>query len=446
MPDTPSNNHAASRLVLSACLQSLRQGPWQFIQLRGATLDEHAIDGDDLDLLGSREAVASLLEAALGWVRAGHCHLRVKSTNRCKVGLFLISTDARHRLDLDLWIDLRQIDKRKRALTYQDCQAAVLNPQESIQRLPVTLEACIFIHHLVAKQKNIATPKQLARLSAYAAQCRTAGQEALALALEATATTAHVSDATADLTLKLLEQHLRISRPSPVTRLARRLRDAVITAWFVPRPTHRMLVLMGCDGCGKTSLARQLISCREDVLSVYTGKHLYRKWFVYKLLVIFVRPLLCQGREKFDETFAPLAYLLACLRLRLKLLWRRQGIVLIDRSIMDFLLLARKSDAPRFSTWRWLAGLFGTRLPHVHFIVPFVRLRERKLEMTQAGHEIYDTAMFHYFSRRVPTDYVAFDNHGLLDDSAAALSRIVDWLNPSCCANGRRPISKEHPN
>ena len=190
-----------------------------------------------------------------------------------------------------------------------------------------------------------------------------------------------------------------------------------------------MLTIMGCDGCGKTSLSRRLAADRPDIHSVYTGKHLYRKWLGYKLLVIFVRPLLCQGRETFDDTFAPLVYLLACLRLQLKLLLPRRGLVLIDRSLMDFLLLARKTDAPRFSSCRWLAGLFGTRLPHVHLIVPFPCLQARKLEMTRAGHACYDTLMFHYLSRRIPTDYTVFDNRGTEETSAGALGRILDWIN-----------------
>jgi hypothetical protein len=190
-----------------------------------------------------------------------------------------------------------------------------------------------------------------------------------------------------------------------------------------------MVTVMGCDGCGKTSLCRRLASRRADIRGVYTGKHLYRKSLVYKLLVIFVRPLLFQGREKFDDALAPLAYLLACLRLQAKLLLPRTGMVLIDRSLMDVLFLERKSDAPRFSAWRWLACLFGTRLPHIHFLVPFACLQERKLEVTRAGQMIYDTEVFRHFSRRTPTDYVVFDNRGALDDSAEALGRIVDWLS-----------------
>ena len=175
MPDTPSNGRSEAWLALRACLQQLLQGPWRFIRLRGGDLGEEAIDGDDVDLLGSRESATALLDAALAWVRAGQCHLRVRTTHRSKISLSLLATDGRHRLDLDLWIDLRQIDHRRRSLTYQDCRAAVLNPDAAIQRLPAPLEACIFLHHLQAKRKKLTDPKQLARLSAYAAELRTHG-------------------------------------------------------------------------------------------------------------------------------------------------------------------------------------------------------------------------------------------------------------------------------
>lgn len=431
----PESNDPADRseswLALKSCAEQLRHGPWKFIRLRGTESEADAIDSDDVDLLGSRASVHRLLDAAREWVRGGKCHVRVKSGSADKVGLHLISSDARHRLDLDLWINLRQIDHRRRGLTYEDCEAAVLDSGGSIQRLPLTLEASIFIHHLVSKRKKIAVPKQLARLTRYATECRTAGNEELADALESTAATATVSEVTAKLTLRLLEERIRVDHPGSISRLSRRVITALADAWFSPPGKFPMLTVMGCDGCGKTTLSKHLHNGRKDICGVYTGKHLYRKWFVYKLLVIFVRPLLLQGREKFDDTFAPSAYLLASLRLRLMLLFSRQGILLIDRSLVDFLMIRRKTDRPQFCASVWLSCVFGVRLPHVHFMVPFERLKERKLEMTEQGHAIYDAEMFLHFSRRAPTDYVAFDNRESLENSADALGRIVDWLKKS---------------
>jgi hypothetical protein len=66
----------------------------------------------------------------------------------------------------------------------------------------------------------------------------------------------------------------------------------------------------------------------------------------------------------------------------------------------------------------------------VHLIVPFDRLQTRKQEMTQAGHEIYDAAMFGHFAGLAPVDYYAFNNQGELEESAAALERILAPLLP----------------
>ena len=428
MSEASASTPSESWLALRNCVARLADGPWKFIRLRGGEAETDAIDGDDVDLLGSRESVDALLDAAFSWVRGGECHLRVRSGSRGKVGLHLISTDGRHRLDLDLWIELWQIDDRKRRLIYQDCAGAVLDPDDSIQRLPLELEVSVFVHHLVSKRKKISTPKQLARLEHYAERCRATGHEHLAAELEETATVGEVSQTPRDVTLRLLEPRIHPTGETEAANLQRRLGNAIATAWFRPPGKLRMLGMMGCDGCGKTTLCKRLAKDRKDIRGTYTGKHLYRKWIVYKLLVIFVRPLLFQGREKFDDTFAPLAYLLACVRLRMKLLLTRKGTTLIDRSIIDFLMIDRKSDKPRFSRFLWLASIFGVRLTHIHFIVPFERLKERKLEMTEAGHAIHDAEMFRHFSRRSPTDHLVFDNRRDLEASAEALNRIVNWV------------------
>jgi hypothetical protein len=58
-----------SFLALKSCVEELRHGPWKFIRLRGSETEVDAIDGDDVDLLGSRESVNALLDRTLQWVR-----------------------------------------------------------------------------------------------------------------------------------------------------------------------------------------------------------------------------------------------------------------------------------------------------------------------------------------------------------------------------------------
>ena len=124
----------------------------------------------------------------------------------------------------------------------------------------------------------------------------------------------------------------------------------------------------------------------------------------------------------------PLIYILACIRLWWKRVFHRKGITLIDRSIVDFLMLDSKSDRPHFSRCLGLTRLIGIRLPHVQVIISFEQLRERKLEMTEAGHPIYDKLMFQHFARRFPTDHTAFSNQSTLENATNALEHIVAWL------------------
>ena len=390
---------------------------------------EDSIDHDDVDLLGSRDSVNALLDAVYEWVSQGLCHVRIRAGSDRKVSLTLLSSDACHRLDFDLWTELRQIDGRLRSLRYEDCAPAIINPDESLQRLPVWIEASIFIHHLVSKNKQISSPKQLSRLAKYAEDSRNEGKTELADALLATARDAAVSAQTESLTLSLLEDQLEVPVVGAISRSLARVRTALVRFWFMPPKRLRMLGIMGCDGCGKTSLSKTLAKESDAVSGMYVGKHLYRKNLIYKALVIFLRPLIARNRESFDDKMAPLLYFIASLHLEAKLLfWRKPGILLVDRSLVDFLMLARKTDRPHFSRFLFLTSLMGKRLTHIHFIVPFEELKMRKAEMTEQGHKIYDKRMFDHFSKRTPTDHILYNNSGSLSESKETLKRIIDWL------------------
>jgi thymidylate kinase len=431
-PGIPQQRYPASQSSawarLHSCLVRLQQGPWKFIQLRGEALDEDAIDGDDIDLLGTRTSVNQLLEAAFAWVRAGECHLRVSARTPHKVALTFFSHDGRHSFDLDLWIELWQINNRTSYLDYACCASIVTDPTAVLQRLPIELEAAIYLHHLISKRKDLAKPGISRRLAQYATQCREINNDILAEALENTATTRRMDEAARMLAAHTVRRHLAVPAPVAFRRKWRKIRDEYRAAWLAaPRKTS-ILSLMGCDGSGKTTMAHKLMAQRSEISGVLTGKHLYRKSWFYKLLVIFIRPLMLQDREKFDETFAPLAYTRACLGLQLKLWRRKRGLLLMDRSLADFLFMGRKSEQPGFGRSRWLLHILGRRIPVVHFVMPFECIQERKQEMTRTGHEIYDTAMFQHYTRLAPVDYMVFDNQGDLEASAAALDRIIGQM------------------
>lgn len=424
MPDAAPVS-ADARAGLAGLLEELRHGPWRFIQLRGAPIGDRDIDAGDVDLLGSRASVHALLGAAFAWVRAGRCHLRIRSRDANKTVLVLYSLDGGHAVSLDLWVGLWQLDGGKARLRYEQCEPLLAAPETAIRRLPLAAEVCLYVHHLITKNKDLASERVQARLAGYVEACAATGEAALAAALVRIAGERRI-DAEA---LALCNGRLhRLGLVGSGPRWPGKLADELRAAWLdAPRQT-RCVALMGCDGSGKTSLARELQKQAPSTYSLYTGKHLYRKSLLYKLATIFIRPLLFQPREQFDETLAPWNYLRAAFALQVKLWFWRAGITLVDRSLVDFLVVARKTDRPRFHGARWLAVLFGRRIATVHVVVPEDSLQERKQEMTRQGHAEYDRLMFEHFSRRVPTDYCAFYNGASLEDSRQVLGRLLTRL------------------
>lgn len=419
------STESESLLKLRQCVERITTGPWRFVQLRGDTFGPSHIGGDDVDLLGTRDSVHALCDAAFEWARAGECHLRVSARDRFKTALSLISIDGEHRLDLDLWIELWQIDNRHSCLRYEDCEHHLENLHGSIRRLPLPFETAVYIHHLVSKRKDLSSESARERLAGYEAACANIEESDLADAVANIRTHADVGPARTkpfDALIHHAFPHLQRGRGPAF------LWKKFLSTWpHIPRRT-RLASVMGCDGAGKTTLARHIIEEDLSFDGVLTGKHLYRKSITYKLSVIFIRPLLFQSRERYDETIAPLVYLRACLGLRIKLWKHRHEFLLIDRSILDFLMVDRKSDVPRFSRFLWLARFFGIRIPVIHCVLPYASVIERKQEVTQAGHDAYDTLMFRELSRRVPTDYTVFNNSGTLEESAHAAFSIFRWI------------------
>jgi hypothetical protein len=419
-PETPD------RTALAVLLDELGRGPWRFIQLRGTPIGAQDIDAGDVDLLGSRASVDALLAAAFEWVRAGRCHLRIRARDHDKIALMLISPEADHAVSLDLWINLWQLDGGRACLSYERCAPLLAEPATAIRRLPVATEACVYVHHLISKKKALASERVQGRLADYVAAC--ADQPELAQALADIARRGRID---ADV-LAVCNGHLErlglAGRAAGRSWWWNKLAAELAAAWLdAPRKT-RCITLMGCDGSGKTSLARELQNQDPAAYAVHTGKHLYRKSLLYKLATIFVRPLLFQPREQFDETLAPWNYLRASFALQVRLWFGRADLTLIDRALVDFLMVERKTDRPRFHRLAGLADLIGRRIPVVHVIVPGDRLQERKQEMTPLGHAEYDRLMFEHFARRAPTDYCAFYNGGSLDASRQVLGRLLARL------------------
>ena len=181
---------------------------------------------------------------------------------------------------------------------------------------------------------------------------------------------------------------------------------------------------MGCDGSGKTTLIRHL-AARSAQLRPYVGKRLYRNSLLYKTLVTLIRPLLFTSRDRFDDLLAPFNYLLASLTLQALLFLEKDTTIAFDRSLIDFLMINRKTDNPRWHKQSWLSHVLGRRIPTFHLITPYESLTRRKQEITAAGHRQYDNAIFSLLAHRIPTDYTLFYNGGDVKNSTIALERII---------------------
>lgn len=428
--DSTSSPDSALR-SLQQCIDELHRGAWCFVQLRDETLTSSIIDCDDVDLLGDRESIDQLMATVFQWVRQGRCHARIQHRKRDKTELTLLSIDGRHEANFDLWRTIRQLDRGRQSITMKDVRESIVDRRSgsSIVRLSPDLEAALFLHHLVCKRKNAASKKNLKRISAYISSVSAIHPD-LATALSRTASIGRVDAQAESVALHVVSKQTIDTRAAKTTdkRESRwnRVIDRACAEVLAPPRHPAAVVLMGCDGAGKTTLANRLVQEDPDDFRAFTGKHLYRKSWIYKLAVIFVRPILLQPREKFDETLAPLVYLRACLGLRWKLWRRNRRLTLFDRSIVDFLFVDRKTDNPRFCRSRWLARFFGRRLPTIHCIVDHHQVVQRKQEVTEMGHDQYDQQMFDQFVHQYPTDYLAFNNDGDLDDSLQTLQRTIN--------------------
>lgn len=415
---------------LSSLIVKITIGPWRFIQLRGDPLGPHNINIGDIDLLGGRESVDALLGAAFEWVCEGLCHLRIRARSEDKVALVLLSLDGQQSLMLDLWVNLWQLENGRRCLRYDDCVSLLIQTGSSILRLPSALEACVYVNHLKTKRKKIADERVQRRLAGYVQKCGDSPR--LVEIINAIAVKNNVDANDLLVCNEYLQSQGLVWNGLDRSWWLNKLYTELVAAWLDGPRRTRAISLMGCDGSGKTSLAHSLCEKFPSVFLAYTGKHLYRKSIFYKLAVIFIRPFVAKEREHFDEKIAPWNYVRACVALQIRLWLRNSRIKLIDRSLVDFMMVERKTDKPHFHSAAWLLDILGRRIPVIHIIVTPEGLQRRKQEMTPFGQVKYDCLMFQYFSRRAPTEYCAFFNGEGLDVSTIRLLSLLkqitdDW-------------------
>ncbi|KAG1660432.1 Lipopolysaccharide export system permease protein LptG [Nymphon striatum] len=234
-----------------------------------------------------------------------------------------------------------------------------------------TLRLAVYIQHLICKKRKIDNQSTISKA------------ELLFSALKQS-----ISNETNDLTLEYINKQCLLLSPNSFIRSIKRVHSLLKESCLAAPRKTRMISIMGSDGAGKTTLANHLLESEENI-----------------------------------SRLAPWVYLRASLGIRIKY-WRQKnkGLMLVDRTIMDFLYLDRKTDTPRFSHFKFLSHFFGKRIPIVHCIVNPQNIAERKPEMTENGILLYNKDMFDCHAQRYPTDYLAFNNDCSLEESANALA------------------------
>ena len=410
---------------LRALLVELAESTIELIQLRDKPFHHHPMySPDDIDFLASPLGISLLLDKARLWVMAGRCHLWVRRTSGDKVQVALFSMDGRCSVTLDLWVCMRQLTIPDAYVSYESCENAVQPQGTNVFRLPLKVEFALFLHHLIKKRRNVSLGENVRRLEDYLQMAKNSADQKLSAVISSVLRARSVDDHALVYTREvIIDSGIAVYEQTP-QKLQRKaykwLRDAILAG---PR-SRRYFSIIGVDGVGKTTLIEQLKGDNPGFAS-FTGKHLYRKNWFYKLFVGIVRPLTGANREGFDEKISGLTYPLAALGL-FKLCFRfKRKCILIDRCIVDFLLLNRKTSRPKFSRLFFLRRCLGSRIPTVHLYADSPVVLARKREMTKEGIDAYNGMMFAALSQHNPTDYALFNNSAGPESSAESLSRVL---------------------
>ena len=430
--DKSHQQGSASMRDLLQCLQEIASRGPTFVRLLESSLDECCINNRDIDLLGTTTAVESLMATCFSWAQAGRCHFRVKRKREGNVSLVLFSRCGQFHIQFDLFTELWQLNRGRCGLRFEDVVHLLPPGQLGFVRLPIPVEAAIYLHKYVLKKRSVESDGLRQRLDGYSSACRQGEATEFATDLDAVLQNGRVEPAALTRAIQLLRSYNVVPSLTNSWQSMRRHWIARWRRWWLGSPRHPAVIsFMGCDGAGKTSLSESLSKGSSLPVTVkpFIGRNLYRKSLIYRTFGSLVRRSLSMNRDRFDEKCCLPLYLHAAAHLRRKVYWRQllgsRKLLVMDRTLVDLLYTQRLSDEARFGRWVHLADYFGVRLPTVHFIVDFEQLHVRKAECSEIAHRQYDEDMFWFHVRRIPTDYTVFSNCGTLDDSKTALTQVI---------------------
>ena len=401
----------------------------RFVLLRETPLDAAALDAGDIDLLGTRASVDALLAHLDVSCRELELNLFVERTGPRKTRVSLCSPDLAHELQFDLWTDLWQLDGGRRSLRWRDVAPLCRHAPAGFARMPLRLEAAVYVEHLRAKRKDLGSAGVRRRLEHYAAALHAASGTPDELGAELSAVAAAAPAALPAKLLGLAVSTLEhaLGRRHRWRTPWRRLEDALRRARSRlerPPPGARAVALVGPDGIGKSTVGKALVASDAGWDEYVLGKALYRRSLLFRGIYKLNRGTGARlSQERIDEALAGLAFPTAVLRLRRRLAAARDRALVIDRFAADFLYVGRKADRARFSRWGWLASLLYVSLPVVHMTAPYAVLSGRKQEISEAGLLRYERDMTRFYTRRSRVCYLRFANHGTAEEAVRLLGR-----------------------
>ena len=329
----------------------------------------------------------------------------------------------------------------------------------ALRQLAPDISLCLLIQHLATKRKMLTTSATHERLIAACERLKAwspapESEISLLSALRDVAEQLPRAMVIAPTSVELSEVYLlqRLAS-SPLNRglplLERRQRRGLVTecrqAVLRKRPT---IAFIGSDGAGKSSVITALKMEQPNFLCGVAKKY-YRRSLAYQLASGLMRRLCGLDRGVFDNYVSPLITLRAAVGMwtRMCLPWKAPSVnsrslavakdhigdgswktprrMLLDRSFSGFLITDRKSDSPRLARMAaWIESVIPP-VTSVLLTLPYVRLKDRKQEMSPPGHETYQHMLFEQALRQRPVDLIMTASLASAETTAAAVSAML---------------------